>query len=270
MRTNGFIKPIIDRTHYILGGSVSTLPAKVIRPDGDWSRSLPSGEIQRIPAFDTYNCTGFGTTNLIEVYMKEVFGIDENYSDRDVGIIAKTTPPGNDPHTVMQAIRDNGLIKESLLPFDPTLQNAQEYFSYKGADEEACKKARQEWHDKYDFKHEWVFTPTENPEEEEIHNMKVALKYSPLGVSVYAWQQDGRGYYVSAGEPNHWTVIYKYEDIKKVFDTYEPFLKDIDQPIWFCKRISIELKNPIDNKPDLFTQFIEWLKRQIKFFYVKK
>ena len=45
------------------------------------------------------------------------------------------------------------------------VDNIDEYYSFKGADKEACLKAGQDWQAKYDFKYEDVFKPNEPLEE---------------------------------------------------------------------------------------------------------
>lgn len=263
MKYTGFIKPQIDHTHYMLGSS--PVPLKVIRENGDWSLYLPEKELQNIK-FETYNCTSFNTLNQIEVYMKAVFGETVNYSDRWLGIIAGTKEPGNDPHVVMEAIRKHGLIPESMLPDDPKLASIDEYYSFMGADEAKCRAEGQRWLEKWDFKHEWVFSP-DQPQEEKINNMKVALKYSPLALAVYAWAEDAHGVYIRLGDDCHWTMVYSYDDLQRVFDSYEPVLKDMNEAIFYCKRTHIERKKKDTPSTLTFWQkFINWLKHETDLF----
>lgn len=257
----GFKKPVIDKKHFILGQG--NVPLQVLQKDGDWSTSLPTEEQQFIPGFDTYNCTGFGSTNQIEMYMLKRFGEKVNYSDRWVGIIAGTDPKtgGNDPHTVYEAIRKYGLIPEEMLPFSNDIGSAEDYFSFKGADEAACRKAGQDWLLKYDFKHEWVFDPEAFlTVEERYHNMKVALKYSPLALAVFAWQTDERNVYVAVGDENHWTSLYAFTDFEKVFDSYDPFKKDVEQKPLYVKRISIEAKAVSAGGESIINLFINFIR----------
>jgi hypothetical protein len=256
----GFIEPKIDPTHYVLGqGNVNL---QVLEPTGDWSDSLPAIEKQSVPTFDTYNCTGFGATNQVEIYLLKRYGIKANYSDRWVGIIAGTDAKrgGNDPHTVYEAIRKYGLIPEEMLPFDDSITTAEEYFSFKGADREACYEAGRKWLEHFDFFHEWVFHPDSGlTAEERLHNMRVALKYSPLCVAVYAWEQDERGVFVDVFGPNHWTTESGIKEFQEIFDTYEPYKKLVDQKIIYAKRISIEKKAP-STRQTFFQWIISFLK----------
>lgn len=262
----GFIKPKIDSTHYVLGGS--PVPMKVIQEDGNWETAMVQKDIQRL-SFDTYNCTSFGTLKQIQTYLSCVFGDYTNYSDRWVGIIAGTKPPGNDPQKVYEAIRKYGLIPEEMLPFSEDLTSVEEYYSFKGADKEACYAEGLKWLEKYTLLHEWVFSP-DQPLDEKINNMKVALKYSPLCLAVYAWAQDEKGVYIRLGDDTHWTFMYSYDDLERIMDSYEPLLKGADQEIFYCKRIHIEIKKPsVTIKLTLWQKILNWLSKQfnlIKYF----
>ena len=138
LKNNGFIPPVIDKTHYVFGSNQMSF--KVIQPDGDWSNVIPEEEKQYVLNFDTFNCVSFNTLNQIEMYMNKVFNEKINYSDRWLGIIAGTNPErgGNDPQTVYEAIRKYGLIPEEMLPFSEDLKTVEEYYSFKGADSDKC------------------------------------------------------------------------------------------------------------------------------------
>lgn len=253
--------PQIDSTHYVFGNG--NFQSKLLRKDGKWGHFLSPEEKQSTPEFDTFNCTAYGTANMIEAYLLVAFGVEFNVSERWIGIISKTKG-GNDPHLVMEAIRKFGIVKEESLPFDDTITTEEEYYSFKGGNEAQCYEEGKKWLEKYDFKHDWVFLPTQ-PKDERDNNMRAALKYSPLGVAVYAWATDERGIYVSIGQPNHWVMLYEYSDYQRVFDSYDPFRKRLNQDILYCKRIYIEEKK----QPKVQRTFVEWI---IYFFnlYAKK
>src|SRR3990167_7768114 len=100
-----------------------------------------------------------------------------NFSDRFLGIVAETKPPGNDPHKVAEAIRHNGLIQEELLPFNENLlSTVEEYFSFKGADEQKCRKEGLKFLDDFEILHEWVWQGNIS-KEERIAKMKECLRY---------------------------------------------------------------------------------------------
>lgn len=263
----GFIEPKLSEQEeqgaYFLGAS--PVPQKpILQYDADWEDALPPPEIQNLWGYETFNCTGFNITTQIEAYEKIAFGESNNYSDRWVGIIAGTDPikGGNDPQTVYEAIREYGLIPESMLPFTNDIKTVQEYYSFKGGDKEACYKAGQEWKKIKKFMHEWVFKPNDSPELK-LLGMKQTYNYSPLALSVEAWNKDNNGIYVAFGNPNHWTGGYGLKDkLTKVYDSYDPFKKLIDQNIKWCKRIHIDKLTPEEVKKNngIIRSFIKFLR----------
>lgn len=243
----GFIPPKIEKENYILGGG--NVPQVVLRENSDWTDFLPEKEKQFI-GFETYNCVSFGTLSAIEAIMFRLFGEKVNYSDRFIGIMAGTKEGGNDPQTVCEAIRKYGLIPEEMLPFSEDLKNLEEYYSFKGADKEACLQVGRDWLAKYDFKHEYVFSPSE-PFEEKIKKIILALKFSILGVSVEAWILNEKGIYIRLGQENHWTLAYNQKQFTGGFDTYEPFLKQIDQNFSFVKRFHVAKKKSYEEENNI-------------------
>jgi len=255
----GYIEPLITEEHYVLGSS--KLNQVVLQIDGDWLPYTPFFEPQQ-RQFETYNCTSFNTLNCLETLFKRL-GVDGNYSDRFLGIVAGTKPPGNDPHVVAEAIRKHGLIPEAMLPFSDDLKTVEEYYSFKGADEAECRKAGKEWLKKWNFGHEWVF---QGDVPNRAESMLEALKYSPLGVSVNAWKKNGDLYTkVKGSRDNHWTaciVGYDKDNFWLIDDSYldqEKPLKKLDwnYPFGFCKRFHVE-ERPY--QPSCFEKLLNLLK----------
>lgn len=250
MKTTGFIQPKIEQEHYVLGGAAS-LSKVVIRPDGQWVDFLPVFEPQR-KAFETFNCTGFNTLNCIEMLFKQS-GLEKNFSDRFVGTLAGTNPAigGNDPHTVAETIRKNGNIDEGMMPFDDALKSVEEFYSFSGVDEAKCKSEGEKWLHAFGFGHEWVFDGyVENKQALIVE----ALRYSPLGVSVKAWEKgfDGLFRKDKGARDNHWTVIfgYKFGEYWLVNDSYLEDGQPIKKLAWdydfgFCKRYAITKKKEV-------------------------
>lgn len=257
----GFIAPKIEKENYIFGDA--NVPQVVLQENSDWTDFLPEKEKQSIN-FETFNCVSFGTLSAIEAIIFRLYKEKVNYSDRFVGIMAGTKEGGNDPHTVAEAIRKYGLIPEKMLPFSDDLKNISEYYSFKGADKEKCLQAGQSWLAKYDFKHEYVFSPSE-PIEEKIKKIILTLKFSILGVSVDAWNMDERGVYIKIGQENHWTLAYNQKQFTGVFDTYEPFLKQAEQNFSYVKRFYIKKK--IKEEPTFYpVKETNWLIDLLKVF----
>lgn len=275
----GYIQSKIEPEQYILGAS--KLPQVVLRPDGNWKPYEPDDEPQLDNNFDTFNCTGFNTLGAIETLECFLTGIKQNYSDRWLGIVAGTKPPGNDPQTVCEAIRKHGLIPDSMLPFSDDIQNVDEYYSFKGANEAECRAEGQKWLNKWEFGHEWVLSNSVSGWKE---RMELALTYSPLAGAVYAWQQKGGGIVREAdlfirpdgGEDGHWTEIVKASPVThwEIVDSYPPYDKQLvwDFGFTYVKRFYMKLKDPqaikevkislIQRILNLMYQLLEELKKQ--------
>lgn len=225
MKNYGFVEPIITSDQYnVLGGS--PFPKIVTNEKGDWRKFIPEFETQ-VKQVDTYNCTAFGTTNALEIYKYAIRTESENYSDRFLGIMAGTYPPGNDPHTVAETARNCGLIKESLLPFDDNISTVDEYYAPVS---EKLKAEGLKWKQIWDFKHTWVITD-KTPHKEKRRLIEEYLKYSPLGVSVYGWVSDEKGiYYKPEGQiDNHWCTLVAINERGNyvIFDSYDNSIKEL-------------------------------------------
>ena len=258
----GYIPDTKTPDQYVFG--VGLVPEVELRPDGQWDEFIPKPESQLVRGIDPYNCTGFNTLSAIETIAR-VQGIEIDGSDRYLGICAGTVPPGNSPHTVGEAIRKDGLIPDVTLPFNDEVTSWKEYYSFKGGDEDECRKEAQQFLKDYFFMHEWVFS-SEVEQDKRIQYMKDALKISPLGVSVTAWFEDEDALYYSPKgmENNHWTMIYGYtEKGWKCLDSYFPFFKIVrfDHEITSAKRYHLErMNNNAGDKKSLLVKLIQSIK----------
>lgn len=267
----GFKEPIIDETHWKLGSS-GVWPIK--NPTGNWGDPLPDREYQR-KKFDTDNCTGHGWLSAIEMYMFKVYGLTVNYSDRWLGTIAGTGDGGNDPHTVAEAIRKYGLVPEYMMPFSPDLKNIDEYYSFKGVDEAACRAMGQKWLEIWSFNHDWVFEPSDDLTPEEKRNrIKEELFVSPVPLSVRAWDEENGIYVKDKGvKDNHWTAEYDQKVYNYIFDTYDPIEKklDIDYDFKYAKRFKIEKKGEPENEQQmLVAQMLDFIVKLLKSLGLRK
>ena len=213
-----------DPRDFVLGG-VFSLPKVVIQPDGQWDAYLAREEAQSIP-FETYNCTGYATNAVFETLFNRLNAGIGDRSDRFLGIRAKTKPPGNDPHVVAKAAKNNGVIAEETLPFS-NLNNINEYFSFKGGEEWKCDLEGQDFLKNYSIGYEDVWQGKISVSEKQ-YRIKEALIYSPLTLSIYAFKEKD-GVYVSDGNKNNDLVMaYGWTDRGiKVLSTYAPFKKII-------------------------------------------
>lgn len=257
MKNYGFIPPeYITSDQYVRLGGTTKVPSEVLVPDGNWKPWRPQDEIQRNEFFDSFNCTGYGTAKAIRAYMLRKFAVDFNPSERWIGIVAGTQPPGNDPHTVMEAIRKYGLIPESMLPFDSSITTIEDYFSFKGADEKECRKEAKRWLEQWDFKHEYLFYPMANVsyKQEQIRQW---ITSSPINVSVVAWKERDGLYYKEIGEQDtHWTTEESKTETNNIQDSYPEYEKRLENlyDFSYAKRIYISKREP---KESCFQTFLE-------------
>ena len=212
MKNYGFDpdKLVIEEEEYKLGA----LPFEVIAPDGQWEPPVYEPQAEK---YETFGCTVWGTLNAIEMYFKKVFGFEPNYNEVFTYILAGITLDGASPQKACEAIRKNGVVDNALIPFPATYEE----FSDPKQITPTLKAKGIEWLSDYDFKHEWIMSPTQD-------DIKEMLKYSPIGVGVTAWFKDENGLYVSRGLKNtHWCCAFgtTEEGNIKIFDSYDSSVK---------------------------------------------
>ena len=208
MKNTGLkLEPIVPDKDYILGG-YGSLGGAVLQQDGQWDAYLPDNEVQSTADFESYACVAFATLNCVEILARKIYGKIVNWSDRFLAIISGTEAfKGNTPQGVAETLRKKGCVNESILPFEQPFYAPIKQNLYTLALAFIAE---------YSFGHEYV-TPLPN-------DMMVALQYSPLVFSVYAWVQDDKGlYYKPTGaKDTHATVVYGYVEGQywKCFDSY--------------------------------------------------
>ena len=196
---------------WIMGGT-GNLKGVVLQENGQWDEFLPLFEAQYNPV-ETYACASFGTLNAIEILLKRMFGADENYSDRFLAKVSGTDPKtGNSPQTVAEYLRKIGVPLQSKWDFTSDIDTSEKFYAPIPA--KLFDYAKEDFSNKFILKHQYV---NGNPED-----IKAALRYSPVAMSVTAWYEEN-GVFVQRGTDNHWVVCYGYDDTKqayKVFDSY--------------------------------------------------
>lgn len=243
LKNYGLLEEPVTEDQYVLGSSV--LPFVELQPDGQWDAFLPAYECQERGLFDSMNCTNYGTINCLETLIRRLRGIEENFSERYTGVMTGTTPNGNSAHAVIEIIRnESGLIPEQVLPFSEEIDSWEEYYAPVPMEQKYIRTGK-EFLRKNKIGHEWVFTGGNINAKQNL--LKNALKTSPLGVSVRAWQENKQGlYYKEQGSAdNHWCMLYGYEDGKywKIYDHYDATFKKLawDYDFGRAKRYSIEM-----------------------------
>jgi hypothetical protein len=256
---------IIDKQKpedYVLGSGM--IGTKEINPNADWSGFLPKNEYQNLNGVETMSCVTFATHNCIEILMNFLFQKEDNFSERFTSILSGTSRNGNSPQTVIQSIRNNGLILETELPFDDKIDSWDKFFSPNPMDRKYLKEGLK-WLEKYDLSHEWVFSQVSQIEKHKL--ISEALKRSPVGISVYAWgQQDENGVYHQDGQDNHFVCCYSLDEKGnyKIFDSYDNSHKiySFDANISMAKLYWIAKKNGI--KKGWFEVLLDFISNLIK------
>src|SRR3990167_5913793 len=174
MIPEAYIEDDIDERDWWFGAG-KTL-GDVVRDNGDWRLYLPKFETQRKNGLETFSCTNFTTLNNLEILLEQKYGLESDFSERHNAKLSGTTKIGNSPHFAAQAVRHYGVINEDLLPFSPDIISLYDFYA------EISKNLLAHgyrWLAKWVFNHQWV--PTTRGA------ILDALRFSPLGVSVYAW-----------------------------------------------------------------------------------
>ena len=213
MKNYGFIPPVVVPEDYFLGSrKMGSMP---INEKGDWLKWLPAFEPQS-KNIDTNACVSFAMNSCAEILHKFLYDAEPNYSDRFLASVSETKPEqgGNTPKKVADTFRHSGAIPETEYPF---VDNLEEYYQ---PIPERLKNMGLEWLKNYSWGYEWTDTAF----------LKEALKRSPVGCAVSAWQTNDKGEYVRFGASNHFVVLVAFDENDRpiIFDSYEKNIKILE------------------------------------------
>jgi hypothetical protein len=252
---SNFIETPVFADEYIFGSN-SKVVGTVLKDDGDWRNVTPKFEDQFKYGVESMSCTVYGTLNAEEMLLKEKFDISVDLSERFISTLAGTTKSGNSPHKVAETRRSRGAIEETKLPFSMEITRWEEYYA---PISDSLKKEGKKWLKQWDFQHDWVIT-RDTRKEEKNELLADALKFSPVGVSVFGWADD-QGVYVKAGNDNHWCVlVYGDKNYWYVLDSYAPYIKKLNKnyDFGFAKRYSIDR---VARRRSCISNFIERIRQ---------
>jgi hypothetical protein len=250
-----FVAPEFNPMDFVFGANTK-LSEEVINPGGQWLDYLPEKEYQKKNGVETMSCPDFGSCNQIETLEIFKYKNPNNYSDRFVSINSGTTTQGNNPNNSCEAIRKFGMIPETLLPFDESINSWQEFHSPKPVPDSLSKEGTK-WLENNEYHHEWVWTGGGYVTVgQKLAYLMKSLEFSPIGISVVAWKYRNGRYWKNSGEnDNHWCVLvgYKKDVCWYVFDTYDGFVKELEwvYDFGFAKRIELKKKLNEEEKPNL-------------------
>lgn len=256
-----FIAPDINPEDFVFGSN--QLQGAILREDGDWRDYLPLPEDQLKRNIETSACATYNTIKPIAILQEEQFDLkDKNYSERFISQLSGTTKFGNTPNKVAQTIRDFGLIADELLPFSDDISSWEEFNSFKGSDRNTCIREGKRWLGDWNFGYDWVYTGNVMIEQK-YKKLREALKYSPIGVSVYAWISDDSGTYIRPTDDpdNHWTTLVYIDDKNRayVYDTYPPYLKVLEPFYDFGYAMRYSVSKTVDKPKSFWQKVLEYI-----------
>ena len=255
MKNFGYLPDQIKDTDYVLGGQ-TPIEGAILSPTGQWLNRISGGEAQRRFGVETMSCVSFGTLNIVEILIKELFSVVADYSDRYLSSMAETTPQGNSPTKVFDTLRkEAGCIDEQDLPFSESVKSFSDYIVPLFQMPKDLIRKGEEWRSKYSLKYERVFNGGTLKEKQA--QLMEGLKRSPLGVSVAAWYQNEKGLYFKpeGAQDNHFTLLVGYVEGEKwlCYDSYPEsegdFIKELSWDydfgcafVFYLRNIEKELK----------------------------
>lgn len=245
------------------GKATERFGAGDLNPSGDWEPYAPENELQNDNGLETFNCTNYATIKAI-IALAKFLGFEDfpkDASERYTGVLTGTTKEGNEPHHVIEKIRNEfGLIPAEKLPFSEQIDTWEEYYSPNPMDEDLVALG-QSLLARYSFGQEWVFPPESklSPEKKQ-QKLQEALKRGTVAVSVRAWEKKGAVYTKEPGtRDNHWIWLAKYDKngYPIVYDHYKPFRKKLAKDYDFtCAKLYFLKKNPTGIPPHQFNYFL--------------
>ena len=193
-----------------------------------------------------------------------------NFSERALAIASDTNPSvGADPHRAAEAARKQlGFGPEEVLPFNESVKSVEEFYSPKPLTKEIIAEGRK-FFDKYELKHEWVWTYSQNLSPiEKKERLEEALTKGTVCVSVYAWAKNEHGLYFKppGSRDTHWTMLLSSsEENYKVYDSYvddDTFVKPLD-PLFDFGISKIYYLLPA-TKLSTWKKFLKWFRDIIR------
>lgn len=241
----------IDPRAWVSGAKESApMPSVPYVEDGNWEPFLPKYEAQA-DEFESWGCTLWAGQNQIETFYKRVYGTEPNYDEWFNYPLIPIKKGGQDPHVTCENIRTIGLVDAGTVKIPKTREEATNALRITNS----VKLKGKQWLEDHDYKHEWLWNGFDNTGFKE--KIKQNLVFSPIAVSVWAWDMDENGMYINRqtnkdlGLNNHFCLAYKvadyngFKDCIHVFDTYDHSKKVLhpDHIILRAKRIHIVRKD---------------------------
>lgn len=231
---------------YIAGGE-SAIKYREVVPSGDWTPYLPTDERQKSRYFDSVSCVTFSALNDIETQFRQQVATGNvsqenlawlrdrgyldaqgnvNLSDRFTSKMSGTTDAGNWLGAVGDSVRNDGVVPESVWPWDmDAVKTRQDYWAPVTAE---ALNLGQEFLKRFDVRYQWVWyqnTPDADMEALALYYLKLA-PIQIVSKVCDGWNTENP---IRACGPGtgHATLLYGSEpnQVKRIFDHYSPFRK---------------------------------------------
>lgn len=241
---HGFLQEVIKQEDYIFGDN--SIATDILQPDHNWLPFLPPDDLQARNGFEVYDCATMATKHCILTILKRLYNFNDDYSARYVAKMTGTDiQHGNSPQAIAEFIRHNGFPDEYEWPYEAA--TFEEFYRIPPTNLSTSARV---FTSHYQFTHDYV---PNDPQ-----SIKTALLSSPLGFSVYGWQQLDNGLYAAGnGRDEHFVELYDYAEGQYwcVFDTYDSTHKKVE---WAHRPVTIK-RYSITLTP----QTISWIQKAI-------
>jgi len=260
LNNTGFKEPkrvIFGRKRDYLRGDGHILGGK-LRPDGQWIDDISQLALEVQNKYcETMHCWIWNTIKAVCLLIWVKYQKKVDYSERFSGVMGGATVDGGSPHNGCETIRKDGLINQEELPWTSDLNSFWKFSAPRPMLQKYIDLGKK-WLREYSFYHDWVVWPTiignlkrkfgynvEQIIDKNIVDMVEALKDSPLGVGVLAWQtRNGLAYKNWNQGDNHWTLIvgYIYGQYWIVYDSYLDCWRKLEwrYPFKWVKRYTVD------------------------------
>lgn len=182
-----------------VAGKISGVSYAVVNQSGDWRDYQVRGEKQWFPSFDTFNCTGFANNNSAEIQIMQQTGVEINFSDRAMSVLAECTPTGNWLYKPADVGRNIGRLLEDDYRTDENISSWKEY-------NQALPSGLLSKAIRFKEAYEWIGT--------DRNSLRYHLKQAPILIIIGIGNALHNVVLVHIDEKGYW-----------YFDSYDPWLK---------------------------------------------
>lgn len=245
----GLVDSLPDPKDYTLGA----VQKSVLLKSGDWTVFTPIFERQIGTYTDTWACVTFSALNCLEILFAKRYGFEVNFSDRFTAKKSGTIPGrGNTLKRVADSIRNDGFLMEEDYYWNRKSQENyyQSVPSYYGAiqyPQTTLTNRAKILRDSYEISYEWVGWNGLSRDQ-----LREALQYGPLQVTVMAWKAPKKGVYDYVDQNiNHAVTLLKVnkDDSLVIFDSYDSAVKVLSKRFYIGHAMLFSLKirslNPV-------------------------